>query len=80
MTTKSKSSKAPAAKPKPISATSEAPSATPESTPIQALPGHVAFRTARERIALGQARRKQVKRMHHASWTAKDRKRDHEAE
>jgi uncharacterized protein (DUF2252 family) len=34
------------------------------------------FRTAKERIALGQARRKQMKRVDHAAWKPKDRKRD----
>jgi uncharacterized protein (DUF2252 family) len=73
MTTKSKSTKSANAK---TEVKTEAPTATPDSTPIPALPGHTTFRTARERMALGQARRKQMKRVAHALWSVKDRKRD----
>ncbi len=44
--------------------------AVPDTPDFRAVP----FKTAKERMALGQARRKQMKRVDHAVWKAKDRK------
>jgi len=73
-----KAAKSPAAKsPAPDSqpAKSPASSAAPPAAPLPALPGRP-FQTTRERMIFGRSRRKQMKRVHHAAWTAKDRKRD----
>jgi uncharacterized protein (DUF2252 family) len=44
--------------------------------PLMPLSNRVAFHTAKERMELGQARRKQMKRVAHALWKAKDRRED----
>jgi len=51
--------------------------ADPPATAAAATPsGKGSFHTAKERMALGQARRKLLKRADHAVWKAKDRKED----
>jgi uncharacterized protein (DUF2252 family) len=55
--------------------TTKAESSAP-AAPIAAAPGGAVFHTTKERMALGQARRKLLKRAHHALWKAKDRKED----
>jgi len=47
-------------------------STTPAATPL----GNATFHTAKERMKLGQARRKVMKRFDHAVWKPKDRKED----
>jgi uncharacterized protein (DUF2252 family) len=46
------------------------------ATPAATASGKSTFQTAKERLALGQARRKVLKRADHALWKAKDRKED----
>ena len=45
-------------------------------TPATPVPGNATFRSAKERMKLGQDRRKLIKRLDHATWKLKDRKKD----
>jgi uncharacterized protein (DUF2252 family) len=56
----------------PIPATNPTQAIAPAIPPAK----HGGFRTVKERMQFGQARRKQMKRAQHAAWKPKDRKQD----